>query len=291
MLDIIEVPEEFKPQMKVRYPIHQKSKMIEERAHKYFSNNKKYINSEYSYLPIYWTQYLINCDYGKNIKKLRDFVNNLNILYPNKKFFTVVQYAGGTLVSLNNCIYYSCAGGFNSPLGKNSIYKPIPLLCDQYHYKIRRKKYLASFVGNMGTHHIRKKIYSAFKENKDFYIRKSFRFFSSYFYYKTITQSIFSLCPRGYGPTSYRLYESMNMQTIPVYISDSFWLTEYKDFDWNKAIIKINEANLPELDLILKKIPEKRIVQMLNYSKKKFKNFFTWEAVLKYIHNDIKSIL
>ena len=33
-----------------------------------------------------------------------------------------------------------------------------------------------------------------------------------------IQDSQFHLCPRGAGPTSYRLYESLQTETIPIYI-------------------------------------------------------------------------
>ena len=31
-------------------------------------------------------------------------------------------------------------------------------------------------------------------------------------------ESVFHLCPRGHGPTSYRLYEALQADTIPIYI-------------------------------------------------------------------------
>ncbi len=33
-----------------------------------------------------------------------------------------------------------------------------------------------------------------------------------------IRDSNFQLCPRGKGPTSYRMYESLQAETIPIYI-------------------------------------------------------------------------
>ena len=33
-----------------------------------------------------------------------------------------------------------------------------------------------------------------------------------------IQDSEFHLCPRGYGPTSYRLYECLQAETIPIYV-------------------------------------------------------------------------
>lgn len=35
-----------------------------------------------------------------------------------------------------------------------------------------------------------------------------------------IHTSVFHLCPRGNGPSSYRLYESLQADTIPIYIWD-----------------------------------------------------------------------
>lgn len=38
------------------------------------------------------------------------------------------------------------------------------------------------------------------------------------FWEALICSSDFHLCPRGNGPTSYRLYESLQAETIPIYI-------------------------------------------------------------------------
>ena len=39
-----------------------------------------------------------------------------------------------------------------------------------------------------------------------------------------IRDSDFHLCPRGNGPTSYRLYEALQAETIPIYIWAEVWL-------------------------------------------------------------------
>lgn len=38
------------------------------------------------------------------------------------------------------------------------------------------------------------------------------------FWEDLIRSSHFHLCPRGNGPTSYRMYESLQAETIPIYI-------------------------------------------------------------------------
>ena len=40
-----------------------------------------------------------------------------------------------------------------------------------------------------------------------------------------IKEYYFSIFPRGYGPTCFILYESIQMGTVPIYISDKFFLT------------------------------------------------------------------
>lgn len=42
--------------------------------------------------------------------------------------------------------------------------------------------------------------------------------------FTALSKSQFALAPRGYGPTSYRLYEAMRLGVVPVYVSDVHWL-------------------------------------------------------------------
>jgi hypothetical protein len=53
----------------------------------------------------------------------------------------------------------------------------------------------------------------------------------------------FALCPRGYGPTSYRLYEAIRCGVVPVYVSDRHWLPwpDVLDWDW-LAIVDTDPA-------------------------------------------------
>jgi len=48
-------------------------------------------------------------------------------------------------------------------------------------------------------------------------------------------RSVFALCPRGYGRTSFRLYEAMDLGCIPVYIcidGSDLWLPYSDILDW-----------------------------------------------------------
>ena len=89
----------------------------------------------------------------------------------------------------------------------------IPLISDKHKnkVKIQNKKYLASYLGRK-THEIREEIENIYKENKKFYVKNldsmNISYFDSIKFKRIMRNSIFSLCPRGFGPTSFRLYEA-----------------------------------------------------------------------------------
>ncbi len=193
------------------------------------------------YCPIKWTAYHIQGDYGKDEKALRSLQSYVKSLPRDKKFFTVVQYDDGLLVDFPNCVIFSAGG-------KPDVSIPIPLVSDRHNYTVEQpKKYLASFMGNLKTHQIREKMAKALAGNDDIYIGSgSVREFE-----EITAQSHFSLCPRGYGKTSFRLYEAMELGAVPVYISDEHWLPFNGFINWNTFCVletdyAYNIKTLPE---------------------------------------------
>jgi hypothetical protein len=65
---------------------------------------------------------------------------------------------------------------------------------------------------------------------------------------EALARSRFAWCPRGYGPTSYRLYEAIRLGAIPVYVSDHHWLPEMVPWEqvaiiahgWDEAVEKMS---------------------------------------------------
>ena len=154
---IADIPPEFllRAQQTAQYPPHQNSQpLIEERALNYFKVNN--INSDYIYLPIQWTEYLCNHNWGNDpqaVSRLQEVCDQITSQYPNEKFFTIVQFDGGTLTKINNCTIFSASGDFNSPKGENSPYIPIPLLCNPHQGEPRSaKNYKLGFAGRSNTH-------------------------------------------------------------------------------------------------------------------------------------------
>jgi hypothetical protein len=69
-------------------------------------------------------------------------------------------------------------------------------------------------------------------------------------YAEVMAASKFSLCPRGCGISSYRLFESMSLGVCPVIISDNWRPVE--EIDWSFAIF-IPEKSVSKVDQILRR--------------------------------------
>lgn len=199
----------------------------------FFRKNAQNIQTDLVYCPIKWTAYHIQHDYGKERVKLQQYVSSLP---KNQKYFTVVQYDDGLLVDFPNCVVFSAGGKPNDAI-------PIPLVCDRLVRSERIKKYTASFMGNVKTHPIREKMVEVLKKYDDIYIGHG-----SSEDFKIITeQSYFSLCPRGYGKTSFRLYEAMNLGAVPVYLFDDPWIPFQGKVDWDEFCLFAEEGELDGL--------------------------------------------
>ncbi len=71
-------------------------------------------------------------------------------------------------------------------------------------------------------------------------------------YVDVLRRSEFILCPRGIGPSTYRLYEAMEMGKCPVIISDD-WV-EPPFIPWSDFSIRVPEADYAKLPEILHSI-------------------------------------
>ena len=73
-------------------------------------------------------------------------------------------------------------------------------------------------------------------------------------YAESILESQFVLCPGGYGPTSYRLFETMEMGRVPVILSDE-WVPPSGP-RWEEFSVRVPEHLVGELPIILKRLSD-----------------------------------
>ena len=76
-MQIIDVPEEFKPRGHVTYPPHHRGPRMEEAHHDYFMEHAEEINTSAIYLPIFWDTYLVDHGFGRDCAALQAYVNKV----------------------------------------------------------------------------------------------------------------------------------------------------------------------------------------------------------------------
>ena len=279
------VPEEFQIPTNFEYP-QNNTLIFEEYFMNYFIENK--IETEYTYLPILWQSYYILNNFGFfDMPILQKYLDSLD---RNKKYFTIVQFDEGILQNISDLdlfVFGQCGGGNRIVSDKNIGY-PTPLIClpSPYIYKKGKRDIFCSFIGVInGRHTIREKLKDLY-EGK-FLISECVNYET---FIDTMERSVFSLCPRGHGATSYRICESLQHGSIPVYISDRFWIPFKEYFDFNDIGILISEDEIENLEFILNSKTNKDIKNYLINGERIYNEFFTYEGCAKTIINKINSM-
>lgn len=207
------VPGEFQPKQHSPYPpdnTHEFERWLKDSvtAHELAGKGR-------TYLPILWTAYWCNNGYGqkdRHKKMLQRFVDSLP---RNKSYWTCVQYDDGCMVDFKDLDIkiFGMSGG--------RIDYPLPLLCCPHKYEFPniKKDIFCSFVG-ADTHPIRRELVKEFKGRKDCLVEIKKTPLKDYC--EVLARSVYALCPRGYGASSFRIQESINYGAVPVYVSDQF---------------------------------------------------------------------
>jgi hypothetical protein len=102
--------------------------------------------------------------------------------------------------------------------------------------------------------------------------------------FKTAAQhSVFNLCPRGYGSTSYRLYESIQLGSIPVYVSDRQLLPWNDELDWNEFCVTVNPYEIDDLYYRLTTMTGTQVRKMQETLRGLWERHFSVEASCQHI--------
>ena len=255
------------------YPSYHKGPYLEEM----FVEHGEKVGDRYL-IPVFWTNV-----YKENKQKLLQ--QKLNQLDPSKKYYCVCTHDDAPTEKLPLDTLVFGAGG-NNP---NTI--PIPLVVSRIpEQRTEEKTIKASFVGSY-THPIRAAMTQ--QASPDLLISMQAQWseviteerFSSF--EDVSSKSRYMLCPRGYGPTSYRLYEAFQYGAVPVYISDRFWLPWRDELNWEDLIITVTPEKIPKINHILDSY-EDRHESMIECAASVYEEFFSIEGVFKKILDKVQ---
>lgn len=265
------------------YPPYHQKEYIEEYFYKRW--NEENILSNREYIDIFWTNLFNNRVYlGNYYPNVQEELDNLS---KSEKYFTVCQFDDGPLENFpDDTLIFSAGGNLE---GNNII--PIPLICSPIPKELipnKEKTIFASFVGSRNTHPIRMDMCNHLSGKEGYEISagnwSSEVPMDNFEKFLDITcSSKFGLAPRGYGKSSFRLYEILQLGTVPVYISDVHYLPWTDELDWNDFCVPVNEDEIEDIDTILKSISDVEYNKLLENGKKVYQEYFTLEGMFKNI--------
>ena len=283
------------------YPIFKEGRYMEEFFLSYI-RKKNILSNNLKYIDVLWTNVHHHKDFNDNKDRLNTILKEkIDENSSDTKYFTVVQWDDGPLLNIpeDTIIFGACGGTIPLPL----IYEDTSnkLLNIGYNldksriisskYKFKDKNILCSFIGSI-THPVREKMLNILN-NKNNYLLLSkswdpnIKPNEAQMFIDITINSKFALAPRGYGRSSFRFFEILQLGTIPIYIYDDIEWLPYKEFiNYDDICISIHESQIDQLDTILSEINEQRYNSMIeNYIR--LSHYFTLEGMSNYILSKI----
>ena len=262
------------------YPPYHVGKYMEEYFYEFYLNNKKeFDRTGFTLIPIFWTNvYIME---GKGANKRRLIQPYLNAL-PSGKYFTVSQHDDAVAEQLPE-------GTLSFEGGGNGTGIPLPLICSKMPTKTTttNKDIFCSFVGS-ASHPVRDTIKETYINDSDFelYMKPWTHAIPEAqlnFFIDITNRSKFSLSPRGYGAQSFRFYEILQLNSIPVIVYDKKWLPFEDKIDYESFCVLVHADEICNLKDTLNNISDKQQKDMLKRGKFIYNKYFTLDGMCKQI--------
>jgi hypothetical protein len=293
-LRVLELGKQFRPATSQVYPPFKNGRYMEEYFYEYVMAHKDKIETDMVYIPVFWTNLQNHPAFSKQKQNYEILLSRAFLLYPpNTSYFVVVQHDDGPQLKLptDTTIFGACTGTI-----------PLPLIYEDTTNQLlnrsrnQEKDLFASFVGTL-THRVRERMVNTVQSAKDIkLVTKPHSDWTSIvstsaadLFVDLTLNSRFCLAPRGYGRSSFRFFESMLLDCVPVYFWDDIeWLPYKEILNYSKFSVSIQEKDIPRTLEILKSISEEKYVSMLEEIKK-VRHYFTLEGMSKYICKKIEN--
>ncbi|MBD2452895.1 exostosin family protein [Nostoc sp. FACHB-87] len=252
---------------------------IEDFFYEYWVNN--HLRKHLTYLPILFDSFFFHSQVHKYTPRQFKYIYSqmLQVLqesiHPDKIYFTILGMYDFPIWDWHNfpknVLVFSAGGGGDVP---------IPLLKGSPEFKCPTKEILVSFMGRLdgasNSGNVRQKMYETLKEVAYFGQGSHWR--------SVMEKSTFTLCPRGLGQTSFRLYEAISVGSIPIYIWDDIEWLPYQDvLDWSEIAISVNSKDIDKIPDLIKAHSPEDIFRKQQRIAELYLKFFTLEAVCENI--------
>jgi hypothetical protein len=228
-----------------KYPSHNADYGVEQDFYRYLCSRTDLLTrdpreADWHFLPVYWTRWHLNHDYGRTgVDELRGAVQGL--VTRDERTFTICQYDDGPLVDLGSSVVFLASR-------KSDAGVDIPLLSSPHRRPLwpPGKRYRASFIGRLATHPIRQRMADALRHVPDVRVVDGDQ--GPRAFVRLTLASYSALAPRGYGGSSFRFFEAMQLGVCPILIGDYDTRPFKSDIDWEGFSFLVRDPDeLPAL--------------------------------------------
>jgi hypothetical protein len=297
-LHILQLPKVFRPATSILYPPFKNGLYLEEYVYHALVQQADSIETQFIYIPVFWT----NLQNHPGFKQMRDNYNillqqslqdslqdslqlSLQLKEPKTQFFTVVQHDDGPLLELpkNTIIFGSCTGTI-----------PIPLIYEDVSQRLvntprKEKRFLASFIGTATTHPLRQDLVKHLDVHEKILVAgrplwsSTVKNSDAETFLNVTLASKFCIAPRGYGRSSFRFFEAIQLGTIPVYVWDDVEWLPYKDvLTYEDFSISIQKKDISKICDILESVTADEYAEMQE-TLKEVQPYFTLNYLVEYL--------
>ena len=287
-MKIVELGKMFRPGTSHVYPPFKNGRYMEEFAYEILMKKKDEIQTDLVYLPIFWTNLQNHPGFAQSRSKYEIVLHQALHQYPkNTRYFTIVQHDDGPQLQLpkDTIVFGACTGTIPLPLIYEDTTTRLSLL------ERKEPDLLASFVGSL-THPVRQRLEYAVASNPDIICRMQKGWNvkvpteQADEFLDVTLRSKFCLAPRGFGRSSFRFFEAILMDTIPVYFWDDVeWLPYKEHLDYSSFSVSISDIS--KTYDILSGISEDRY-RAMKIELQRVKHWFTLEGMMEYVVRKIQ---
>jgi len=257
-IHLLKVPAKLRPASQpFKYPAHNDDFGVEQDFFAYLERHPELLTddpaeADWHYLPVYWTRWHLNHDYGK---QGREELGRAiaSAMLDDGRTFTICQYDEGPGVETGRTVTFLASR--RTPDGLD-----IPLLSKPHRPPLlpRWKRWTASFAGRLTTHPIRQQMAEVLQGRRDVQILEGDR--GGRFFAAQLASSRLALAPRGHGGSSFRFYEAMQLGVPPVLIGEPDTRPFPRFVDWGRISFYLETAG--ELPALLDATDRERLKAM-----------------------------
>jgi hypothetical protein len=179
-------------------------------------------NEKYTIIDFLWVESIISFGLENTQKIIDSLYEGFNNSFSKVCFIN--QHISAENLDWKDGIVFSCHAN------KKNDFISIPHFPNVSSLHDEKRDIFFSFMGSFETHYTRK-LFDNLSCNKKYYIKDT----GGWHYYnrkieneeryrELLSRSIYTLCPRGTGHGTIRLFESLNSGSIPIIISDDYKL-------------------------------------------------------------------